>query len=228
MNKDTATLVGLALLGGAAAWWLTQNRRQTPRAEEPWIDWTDIYVETTALAPAPAPALPTPSQTGPGLIETWTQGIVEFFGFGEDAPRELAEKTPAEWRAELRPLFRAQERKYSMPPGLLEAIADRESRFRHDIITGELVGGIGEQGIMQLHPAYHLTPAERLDPYRAIPYAASYLASQFISFGSWSEAVAAYNWGPGNVRRMGIHRAPAEVKEYVAWVQGRDYVTAFA
>ena len=226
MNRDATIMVGLALLGGAAAWWLIQSRRQTPRADVPLIDWSDVYVETVQ-APAPAPA-PLPTTPGPGLIESWTQGIVEFFGFGDEQPaRELA-KTPAEWRAELRPLFRAQERRYSMPPGLLEAIADRESRFRHDIITGELVGGIGEQGIMQLHPAYHLTPAERLDPYRAIPYAASYLATQFVNFGSWSEAIAAYNWGPGNVRRSGIHNAPAEVKEYVAWVKARDYVGGFA
>ncbi|NIT36979.1 MAG: transglycosylase SLT domain-containing protein [candidate division Zixibacteria bacterium] len=128
----------------------------------------------------------------------------------------------------MRPLFRRQEKAYAMPTGFLEAIADRESRFRHDIVSGQLKGGVGEAGVMQLHPAYHLSSdRERIDPNISIPYAAKYLAKNYVRFGTWEEAIAAYNWGPGNVERAGVENAPAAVKEYIAWVKGRHYVEPF-
>jgi soluble lytic murein transglycosylase-like protein len=128
----------------------------------------------------------------------------------------------------MRPLFRRQEKAYAMPVGLLEGIADRESRFRHDIVSGQLKGGVGEAGVMQLHPAYHLSDdRERIDPNIAIPYAAKYLAQNFLKFGTWEEAIAAYNWGPGNLERSGLQAAPTATKEYIAWVKDRGYVEGF-
>lgn len=239
MNDDDRTvLVTVALLGAAGlAWWALSRDQRSAQTRAPpqgdWgevfsfpqVQWGDLFPETIVeRAPVPAPAPVAPSE-GPGFIEQAWARVTAVLKAGE--PEPVAVRSPAQWRAELQPLFRQQEARFSMPRGLLEAIADRESRFRHDIITGELVGGVGEQGIMQLHPAYHLTAAERLDPYRAIPYAASYLADQYIKFGTWAEAIAAYNWGPGNVSRAGIQNAPAEVKEYIAWVQGRGYTAAF-
>lgn len=128
-------------------------------------------------------------------------------------------KSPAQWREELQPLFRRTETTYAMPDGLLEAVAERESAFRHDIITCETLGKVGEEGIMQLRPEYHMANrAERCNPYKAIPYAGNFLAKQYLRFLSWDEAIAAYNWGPTNVANFGVQLAPAKTKEYVAFV----------
>jgi soluble lytic murein transglycosylase-like protein len=50
----------------------------------------------------------------------------------------------------------------------------------------------------------------------AINGAARYLRQQFDRFGDWSRALAAYNWGSGNVARRGLAAAPAETRTYVA------------
>jgi soluble lytic murein transglycosylase-like protein len=132
-------------------------------------------------------------------------------------------KSPAQWREELRPLIRRMEHSYAMPGGLLEAVAERESAFRNDIITCEIFGKAGEEGIMQLKPQYHLdTQAQRCNPRIAIPYAAKYLAKNFIRFGTWSEAIAAYNWGPTDLATYGLQAAPAKVKSYIAFVRDRS------
>ncbi len=132
------------------------------------------------------------------------------------------EKTPNEWRAELLPLIRRQESAYAMPAGLLEAVAEKESAFRHDIITGETLGGAGEEGIMQLKPKYHLsTFEERTNPRIAIPYAAKYLAQNFMRFGNWRDAVAAYNCGPTRLEQGGIAACPAITRSYLAFVESR-------
>ena len=131
-------------------------------------------------------------------------------------------KSPAQWRDELLPLIRRQERAFAMPAGLLEAVAERESAFRDDIITCEVFGGAGEEGIMQLKPRWHLaSQAERCNPKIAIPYAAKYLAKNYLRFGTWAEAIAAYNWGPTDLATYGLQAAPAKVKSYVAFVRDR-------
>lgn len=164
--------------------------------------------------------------TEPGILESvsnWWEAMI-----GNDEPTRVGYKSPAQWREQLRPLFRAQESSYAMPRGFLEAVAEKESGFRHDVITCETLGGVGEEGIMQLRPEYHLSSrAERCDPKIAIPYAANYLAKNFMKFGTWEDALAAYNWGPGNLERSGLQSAPASTKSYIAFVKGRDYVEGF-
>ena len=55
-----------------------------------------------------------------------------------------------------------------------------------------------------------------LDPVLAIPGAARYLRWLINKFdGNIEKAVAAYNWGIGNVQRKGLEKAPAETVAYV-------------
>ena len=152
--------------------------------------------------------------------------VSTFFEDLVDWSFEDVYKSPAEWRAELMPLISRQERAFAMPSGLLAAVVERESAFRNDIIRCEIFGGAGEQGIMQLKPQFHLdTQAQRCNPQIAIPYAAKYLAKNYLRFGTWAEAIAAYNWGPTDLATYGLQAAPANVKRYVAFV--RDRAEAF-
>jgi len=222
-KSERKALAALAVVGVAAAYVLLKKDAKA----EGWAG--DPPVVGTAVNRRPLP--PPPPQPEPTILERATSYVGDFLSFltaSDEATAPTGYKDPTQWRNELKPLFRRLETSYAMPPGLLEAVADRESRFRNDIITGELRGKSGEVGIMQLLPQYHLSSdAERLDPQVAIPYAALYLAKNFMKFGTWEEAIAAYNWGPGNVERSGIQAAPKSTKEYIAWVQARGYVEGF-
>lgn len=123
------------------------------------------------------------------------------------------------------PLFAAATAKWNLPPNLLARQAYQESRFRPDIISGRTLSSAGAVGIMQIIPTWHpeLDPgdaaadrAAALDPARAIDYAAKYDRALFNQFGSWPLALAAYNAGPGNVKKYGGVPPFPETQKYVA------------
>lgn len=122
--------------------------------------------------------------------------------------------------AALRDVFAVAAAREGMPAGLLEAVAYRESRFLPDIISGERRSSAGAVGIMQIVPKWHPKLGEdgAKDPARAIPYAANYLRELRGEFGTWTLALAAYNWGPGNLKAKGLSGPsswPAETRGYV-------------
>jgi soluble lytic murein transglycosylase-like protein len=105
---------------------------------------------------------------------------------------------------------------WGVPPILLARLLWQESHFRDDIINGSVRSPRGATGIAQFMPA---TAAELgvdpLDPYASIRGAAQYLARLKARFGNWRDALAAYNWGEGNVARKGFAAAPPETVAYV-------------
>jgi len=105
---------------------------------------------------------------------------------------------------------------HGIPPSLLARVLFQESRFRQDIITGQVKSPTGALGIAQFMPATAADlGVDPLDPTAAIDAAAEYLRALFDKLGSWPKALAAYNWGIGNVQRKGIARAPLETRNYV-------------
>ncbi|WP_336921779.1 transglycosylase SLT domain-containing protein [Aquipuribacter sp. SD81] len=109
-------------------------------------------------------------------------------------------------------IFAAATSRYDLPAGLLEAVARRESGMRTDAVSPA-----GAVGLMQLMPgtARELGVDPR-DPAQAVDGAARYLRQQLDRFGSLDLALAAYNAGPGNVRRYGGVPPFAETRAYVA------------
>lgn len=138
-------------------------------------------------------------------------------------------KMTAQWKESLNakkylPLFVEVENRYGIPRDLLARVGYQESRFRDDIITGKVTSPAGAQGIMQIVPRWHpgINP---LDPVESINYAGNYLAQLKRQFGSWKLALAAYNWGPGNLSQnystYGINAPdtwPMETRNYVAQI----------
>lgn len=111
----------------------------------------------------------------------------------------------------LSPDTRANEEKYAsviaraeeqngIPVGLLHRQLYQESHFRSDIISGQKVSGPGAVGIAQIIPRFH-PDVDPLDPIASINYAARYMRSLYSRFGSWRHALAAYDWGEGNLSR---------------------------
>jgi soluble lytic murein transglycosylase-like protein len=116
-------------------------------------------------------------------------------------------------------LIATAEARHGLPQDLLSRLLYQECRWREDIISGRLTSPAGAVGIAQIMPA---TAAEwgvnPLDPASAIDGAARYLSSLYSMFGTWTKALAAYNWGPGNVSRKGLGMAPAETLNYYSQI----------
>lgn len=119
--------------------------------------------------------------------------------------------------------IRQAERAQGLPADLLVRVLDQESRYRADIIDGRVSSRVGAKGIAQVmpltarDPGYGVPPlADPLNPFAAIPWAAQYLAALRRRFGNWPQALAAYNFGPGNV--LAGKTWPLETRNYVAQI----------
>ena len=126
-------------------------------------------------------------------------------------------------------LISTVERQHGIPHNLLARLLYQESRYRPDIIDGRVKSRVGAAGIAQVmpltasSPGYGTPPLKNpLDPFEAIPWAGSYLAGLYKSSGDWKKALAAYNYGMGNVNRAiksngekWLQRMPTETRNYV-------------
>lgn len=224
-KRKIALLLGLVAIGAVVA----QRARaaRAPRAassRDPDLpsllpaDADEVRIEARPFT-VPSIFVPPPA---PSLFDELGDDLGAVVDQVKDALKGLglwSRKVPPQY-AELFAMTGAQ---YRLPPGLLEAVAYRESRFRQDIISGQFRSSAGAVGIMQIVPKWHpeLGEAGALDPLRAVPYAARYLRELFVEFGSWRQALAAYNWGPANQKRDLQDRIvgnqwPKETREYVA------------
>ena len=133
----------------------------------------------------------------------------------------IKKATPDEIKARLHPVFQAAEKKNQLPPGLLERVAQQESAFRSDIILGTTKSSAGALGLMQIVPRWH-PKAKPLSPIHSIRYAAAFLHRLHGVYGRWDYALAAYNWGRGNVSKSLTRKPnnpqrswPGETRRYV-------------
>ncbi len=149
--------------------------------------------------------------------------------FGEEtrpiAPPIVANRTRSPSAATAAYFAQAGSRQ-ELSPQLLEAVAYVESRFRADAVSPS-----GARGAMQLMPA--TAAALGVDP--SVPAenihgGAAYLRQMLELFdGDLTLALAAYNAGPGAVRRYGgvppfeeTQRYVAAVLDYMAQIAGRE------
>lgn len=153
-----------------------------------------------------------------GAAVDWLASMDQLFG-GDEV--QMSAQLSSVWRApeKYRPAIQAAEYINGIPAGMLERLLWQESRYREDIITGRVRSPVGALGIAQFMPA---TAAEMgidpLNPEQAIPAAGRYLAQLYRRFGTWEQALAAYNWGQGNVARKGLAAAPAETRNYFSQI----------
>ena len=114
--------------------------------------------------------------------------------------------------------IQAAARKYGLDPALLKGLIRQESNFNP--AAGSPAGA---QGLTQLMPgtARALGVTDPHDPQQAIDGGARYLKQQLDAFGGDVEkALAAYNAGPGAVKRYGGVPPYAETQNYVKKVMG--------
>ncbi|GAB3596288.1 hypothetical protein GCM10027446_22880 [Angustibacter peucedani] len=136
-------------------------------------------------------------------------GVSSTDALGVARPSALRENTSRSSRYDA--LFTAATQKYGLPQGLLKAVAQAESGFDADATSAA-----GAKGLMQIMPGTaRELGVDPLDPAQAVDGAARLLRQNLSTFGSLKLAIAAYNAGPGAVRKYDGVPPYGETQAYV-------------
>lgn len=136
----------------------------------------------------------------------------------------VAEQSPnnyvlsnAKGREVYAPIITQAAERYDLDPKLIEAVIQTESDFNPQVVSHA-----GAQGLMQLMPgtAADLGVKDVFDPEENIDAGSRYLKQLMDRYdGDEKLALAAYNWGMGNLERH-PERMPEETVNYVAKITG--------
>jgi soluble lytic murein transglycosylase-like protein len=116
----------------------------------------------------------------------------------------------------LDPIISRASRKYGVDVGLIRAVIKAESDF-----NPQAVSHAGARGLMQLMPATAraLGVNDSFDPEQNVMGGTRFLKDLLQRYGgNVDAALAAYNWGPGNVDKRPDH-LPRETRDYLARVK---------
>ena len=133
-----------------------------------------------------------------------------FFGPGRSAELLVQPETAAD-------PFESAAARTGVDVHLLRVLAWKESRGNPRALSPK-----GAMGVMQLMPATaSALGVDPRDPVANIHGGATYLARQIAQFGTIPLALAAYNAGPGAVKRYGGIPPYAETRDYVDTIMRR-------
>ncbi len=131
---------------------------------------------------------------------------------GQPSPN-LSEGSLSALRKRIEQATASAARKYDLPEKLVRSVIRHESNF-----DPTAVSPAGAQGLMQLMPgtARELGVKDPFDIRQNIDGGARYLRQMIDQFdGDWRKALAAYNAGPGTVRKYGGVPPYPETRRYV-------------
>jgi soluble lytic murein transglycosylase-like protein len=171
-------------------------------------------IEQTRQAAAPAvsaPATPTTSAGGPAGFAAALQAAS-----GTAAPTAANQGSSGPSSGEYDSLIEQAAARHGLDPAVLHGLIEQESGF--DPSARSSAGAVG---LTQLMPgtASSMGVANTLDPAESIEGGARYLSQLLGEFaGNTTDALAAYNAGPGAVKQYGGVPPYAETQSYVSKV----------
>jgi soluble lytic murein transglycosylase-like protein len=115
------------------------------------------------------------------------------------------------------PIIRNASRRYGVDEGLIKAVIRQESNFNPTAVSHA-----GARGLMQLMPgtAAGLGVKDSFNPEQNIMAGTRFLKDMLDRYrGDVDSALAAYNWGPGNLDRSRGAFLPRETREYLVKVK---------
>jgi hypothetical protein len=179
----------------------------------------------TPNAPASSSGIPTPSgystHENPSLPSVNNE-VTSPRATSTSSNKALSSLNPvaAEGIKKYGSLIKESAERHGLEPALLAALIEQESKFKTDAFNNSS----GATGLGQLMPktAEEQGVKDIKDPAQNIEGAAKYLAQQLkANGGDETLALAAYNWGPGNIARYKkgqITTMPQETRNYIQQV----------
>ncbi len=137
-------------------------------------------------------------------------------GLPESAPTVKSSKAQGNISSWLDPLISEASQKYGVDAGLIKAVIKTESNF-----NPQAESHAGARGLMQLMPATarSLGVSDSFDPEQNVMAGTRFLKDMLQRYnGNVDAALAAYNWGPGNVDKRPDH-LPRETRDYLVRVK---------
>jgi len=129
------------------------------------------------------------------------------------APPVVQSKSPS---AGISTIISRASQRYGVDEGLIRAVIQVESNFKPTAVSP-----VGARGLMQLMPATaaSLGVSDSFDPEQNVMAGTRFLKDMLNRYGgNVDKALAAYNWGPGNLDK-GKGRLPRETQDYLVKVK---------
>ncbi|MDO9067881.1 MAG: lytic transglycosylase domain-containing protein [Deltaproteobacteria bacterium] len=159
--------------------------------------------ESPSAIKEPIPHSPAPSQ-------------IQELAYTPESGPPRAEKRSTDHESWLDPIIAKASSRYGIDVGLIKAVIKAESGF-----NPQAVSHAGASGLMQLMPAtaHSLGVKDPFDPEQNVMAGTRFLSEMLQRYnGNIDSALAAYNWGPGNVDRR-PDRLPRETRDYLVRVK---------
>jgi len=134
----------------------------------------------------------------------------------EEMPSVVRVRKASERARQYEPIIQQASQAYGVDPSLIRAVIRAESNFKNESTSPK-----GAMGLMQIMPgtAKDLGIRDAYDPLQNIMGGTRYLKSLLDRYGGdVPTALAAYNWGMGNVERR-PEKLPRETRIYISRIQ---------
>ena len=194
---------------------LKQGNGFSPAIEAAPLDAADevTFPANAALTAKVAAELKTTQSDFPLVVNDYVAGFISYFTNSPTGHAHLIRSL--ERAGKYKDMIAKDLRDQGLPQDLIY-LAVAESGFQPQVVNAHSGAG-GMWQFMPFQGAYGLARNgyfdERFDPEKSSIAYAKYMKTLYNQFGDWYLAMAAYNWGPGNVQRSVMRTGYADFWE---------------